>query len=51
MKNLKTNIIGIVLIVVGIAAIFFKDASITEALALITAGAGFLAAKDHNNHA
>jgi len=45
-KNYKTTLCGVVLIVIGIIGINQKLMSTTESIALIMAGAGFITSKD-----
>lgn len=47
-KSWKTNIVGAVLVVAGVASVFLNKSSWTEAIIVITTGVGFLLAKDNN---
>jgi len=47
MKNWKTNIIGAILIITGIA-MYIKTQDFTQPGLCLTAGAGFFLSKDHN---
>ena len=47
MKNLKTNLVGIVIIIAGIV-VFIRTNDYTQAGAAILVGAGFLFSKDNN---
>ena len=46
-KSWKTNIVGAVLVVAGVASVFFNKASWNEAVIVITTGLGFLLTKDN----
>jgi hypothetical protein len=48
MKNWKTSLIGVALIALGIIGIKWTCVDGVTGGAIITAGVGFLAAKDHN---
>lgn len=48
MRNWKTSLIGVVLIALGIFGIKWSCVDGVTGMAIITAGLGFLAAKDFN---
>ncbi len=47
MKNWKTNLVGIIIIVAGIV-VFIRTNDYTQAALAIAAGTGFFFAKDNN---
>ena len=48
MKNWKTTLSGVSLIISGIALFFNDQAKIAEAFAMVMAGVGLVTAKDNN---
>jgi membrane-bound ClpP family serine protease len=50
MTNWKTSAVGIILIILGMVGIKFSCVDAVAGGAIITAGLGFLAAKDFNVH-